>query len=75
MSTCVQTYYYNGRTYLVIPTTQPSDMTTCTHVIESGNEMLNNPFRMTPTEATELGVAIALLWVTVGVLKTVARRS
>lgn len=75
MSTCIKTYIYSGQTYLVVLNPQPTDITTCTMVLQSGAEIRNNPFLMTQTEATELGAAIALIWVTVGVLKMVARRS
>lgn len=75
MSTCIKTYYFQGQTYLVALNPQPTDITTCTMVLQSGAEIRNNPFLMSQTEATALGVAIALIWVTVGVLKTVARRS
>lgn len=77
MSLCASTYRdaLSGRTYLIIPTTQPADMSSCAYVVQSGPEVTSSPWLMSRTDAAQLGAAIALLWVTVGVLKTVARRS
>lgn len=65
----------NAQGALVPMQPQPDIMTGCAYVIQSGAEITANPFLMTPTEATQLGGAIALLWVTVAVITSVVRRS
>lgn len=75
MSICVTTYGYNGKTYITTVSPQPSDVSTCAYVLQTGAEAVSSPWRMTRAEGTQLGVAIALLWVTVGVAKMVSRRS
>lgn len=65
----------NGQGAFAPMTPQPDTMTGCAYVIQSGTEVTTNPFLMTPTEALELGGAIATLWVTVAVIKSVVRRS
>lgn len=72
---CATVTEISGQAFLVPMTPQPAVVTGCAYIIQSGTEVTSNPFLMTPTEALELGGAIALLWVTVGVLKTVSRRS
>lgn len=60
---------------LSLITPQPTTTAGCQYVIQSGMEITNNPFLMTPTEALNLGVSIAVIWVTVAVLKSFTRRS
>lgn len=64
----------NGQGAFAPMTPQPDTMTGCAYVIQSGTEVTSNPFLMTPTEALELGVSIAVLWVTVGVIRSASRR-
>lgn len=54
---------------------QPDDFSGCAYVLQSGTEITSNPFLLTRTEATSLGIAIAALWLTVGVIKTISRRT
>lgn len=54
---------------------QPSNYAGCAYVLQSGAEITSNPFLLTRTEATSVGIAIAALWLTVGVIKTISRRT
>ncbi len=53
---------------------QPFDLGTCSFVVQSGAEYVANPFLLTRTEALEIGLSIAGLWVAVAVVKMVSRR-
>lgn len=54
---------------------QPANIASCAYVIQSGTEVTSNPFLLTRAEATSVGIAIAMLWLTVGVIKTISRRT
>lgn len=59
---------------LTIVSPQPDTLAGCPYVIQSGPEILSNPFLMTRAEALSLGVQIALVWVAVALVVHVARR-
>lgn len=72
---CASISHIDGVPVLSPLNPQPPTMTGCAYVIQSGTEVTSNPFLMSPTEASQIGIAIGLLWVTVGVIKSVMRRS
>lgn len=69
---CVQVLG-NGTLQAVLPT--PADLTTCALVVPSGSYVSASPFYMTREEGLKIGVAIALLWSVLGLVKIVSRRS
>lgn len=70
---CASISHIEGVPVLVPLNPQPSTVTGCAYVIQSGTEVTSNPFLMTQTEALQVGVSIGLLWVTVGVIKSIRR--
>jgi hypothetical protein len=71
---CLETQNLLG--YVIfVQAPQPSDMTTCPYVLQSGAELASNsPFLLSATEATQIGVAIAILWGTVAAIRLISRR-
>lgn len=53
---------------------QPASLDACSFVLQSGAEYIANPLLLTRTEALEIGISIAGLWVAVSVVKMVSRR-
>lgn len=62
-----------GAVFPMVP--QPATVAGCALVIQSGTEVTANPFLMSRADASQLGVSIGVLWVTVAVIKTVWRRN
>lgn len=59
MAVCVQ---QNSQGYLFVVTPQPADMSTCSHVLQSSAEYLNNPLALTAEDGQTLGFSIMLVW-------------
>jgi hypothetical protein len=55
-------------------TPQPDNITECALVIPSGGYVAGSPFYMTREQGTAIGLAIASVWVVVGIVRMVARR-
>lgn len=53
---------------------QPPTLDGCAYVIQSGSDYVSNPFLLTRTEAAQIGIAIAALWLSVAVVKTIVNR-
>lgn len=66
MTQCLE---ITGTGNLRVMNPQPVDQSTCALIVQSWQEAHASPFAMTVQDAHSIGIAIASLWVTVGVLK------
>ena len=69
MAICVQVEA-SGALSVVSP--QPADLSTCTHVIQSAAEHLNNPLALTPEDGQTIGMGIMLCWVVAYAVRAIA---
>lgn len=59
MAVCVQ---QDSQGYLFVVIPQPADLSTCSHVLQSSAEYLNNPLALTAEDGQTLGYSIMLVW-------------
>lgn len=59
---CVQSYLYQGKNYLVIPTTQPTDFSTCSMVVQSGSEVLTQESAATTFDYAQAAAIFAFFF-------------
>ncbi len=59
MAVCVQV---DGAGVVSVVQPQPADMSTCSHVIQSSAEYLNNPLALSVEDGQVIGYSILLVW-------------
>lgn len=59
MAVCVQ---QDASGYVQVVNPQPTDLSTCSHVLQSSAEHLNNPLALTAEDGQTLGYSIMLVW-------------
>lgn len=68
MALCVQV---DGAGVVSVVNPQPADLSTCSHVIQSSSEYLNNPLALSPQDGQVIGTAIMLCWAAAYVVRSI----
>ncbi|SPD67817.1 conserved protein of unknown function (plasmid) [Cupriavidus taiwanensis] len=68
MALCVQV---DGAGVVSVVSPQPADLSTCSHVIQSSAEYLNNPLALTAEDGQTIGTAIMLCWAVAYVVRVI----
>lgn len=68
MAMCVQV---DAAGLVSVVNPQPADLSTCSHVIQSSSEYLNNPLALSAQDGQVIGTAIMLCWAGAYVIRAI----